>query len=257
MHVHRAGVVMWVLPLAPDPLQQVGPAEHLGRVRAQERQQLELLVGELDLLAAQPHAAASVVHDQAAAGPPRGLHEVARGRGRDRVADDGQRAVGARDRDHREQRAGRTGVKGPVGPGQAVQPGGQGDLGAVFFGAQRPFGQHRSHRAYGRNRDGMARGAPGRAGRGRAGRARLGTGRAGYLEDSRGGEQVRRHLVTPSRAQRAGPVIQLREDRSRVTAGRSAAQRTLGAGHPDEVHVAAPHQAQSSRHAYILLIRSV
>jgi hypothetical protein len=48
----------------PDLLHEVSPAEHLRRVRAQEGQQLELLVGQRDLVAVRPHSPLLVVEEQ-------------------------------------------------------------------------------------------------------------------------------------------------------------------------------------------------
>src|SRR5271156_5680710 len=111
-----------VRPVRPDVADEGRTAEHRGRVRAEEGQPLELLEGQHDLGAVDPDPALDVVEEQ----PGRGLREQvrpARGGSRlwpagraDRVADDGQRGLGARDRHDREQRrvpAGRRNVLVP------------------------------------------------------------------------------------------------------------------------------------------------
>jgi hypothetical protein len=94
----------------PHPLYQVCAAEHRRRVRAEKREQLELLEGQRDLVAVHPDPPLVVVQQQPGtglagvrgAGYGGGARRPAR-RGH-RVSDDGQRRPGAGDRDHGEQR---------------------------------------------------------------------------------------------------------------------------------------------------------
>src|SRR5271166_5789000 len=117
VHVHGAAVPRDGLAVpsggpAPGSLDQIRAGEHRGRVRAEEGQQLELPEGQLDLAPVGPDAALRVVQAQPGTlGAPAAWRGRSRrragvgggGRG-DRVADDGQRRPGARDRHHREQR---------------------------------------------------------------------------------------------------------------------------------------------------------
>src|SRR5580700_6953449 len=112
-------------PVRPDVFDEVAAAEHGGRVRAEEGQQLELLEGQHDLGAVDPDPALDVVDEQTG----RGLREqvrLARGGPRlraagcaDRVADDGQRGLGARDGHDREQRRVPAGRRNVLVPGSA------------------------------------------------------------------------------------------------------------------------------------------
>jgi hypothetical protein len=71
--VDRAAVtpdVPVVRPVRPDVLHEVGAAEHGGRVRGEEGQQLELLEGQRDLGAVDPRPALDVVDEQTRAPRP-------------------------------------------------------------------------------------------------------------------------------------------------------------------------------------------
>jgi hypothetical protein len=138
VHVHGPAVGGEVA--VPDLPDQVGPAEHRRRVRGEEGEQLELLVGERDLGAVDPDpplivveqqprtiarglgalglALPSVAGDQVRPGGARpGGHALRR---RHRVADDRQRRAGAGNRHHGEQGAVRARRPHPFWPGPGV-----------------------------------------------------------------------------------------------------------------------------------------
>ena len=69
MHVYGAAIPRQRPPIlaegaVSDSLDEFGAGEHDGRVRGEERQQLEFLKGELDLPPVDPDAALRVVQEQ-------------------------------------------------------------------------------------------------------------------------------------------------------------------------------------------------
>src|SRR5580704_1023191 len=111
--------------VGPDLLHEVGAAEHGGRVRAEEGQQLELLEGQRDFGAVDPDPALVAVDEQTGRGLGEQDRRVRGGTGlrpvgrADRVADDSQRGLGARDGHDREQRRVPAGRRNVLVPGSA------------------------------------------------------------------------------------------------------------------------------------------